>query len=244
MLLCMSVVHSFFKYIYLFIFGCIGSSLLRVGFSWGEWELLLVVVRWLLLLRNMGSRCTGFSSCGTWAQQLRLVGSRAQSQQLWRTGLVAPWHVGSCIGRRILNHCATREALHSFFKLLSRDFLGGPAVKNPPYNARDMGLIPGQGTKIPQAAGQLSPHATTTELARLNQRACVLQTTESTRSNPHATTTEPMRPGACVPQLKRKPARRNQREARAAATKDPACLNRDRMCRNYNPTQPKININK
>ena len=40
---------------------------------------------------------------------------------MWLTGLVAPWHVGSsqtrartrvpCIGRRILNHCATREAL-------------------------------------------------------------------------------------------------------------------------------------
>ena len=39
---------------------------------------------------------------------------------MWRTGLVAPWHVGSsrtrarthvpCIGRRILNHCTTREA--------------------------------------------------------------------------------------------------------------------------------------
>ena len=44
---------------------------------------------------------------------------------MWRTGLVAPRHVGSsrarartrvpCIGRRILNHCATREALCYFF---------------------------------------------------------------------------------------------------------------------------------
>ena len=44
----------------------------------------------------------------------------AQAQHLWLTGLVAPWHVGSsqtrartrvlCIGRQILNHCATREA--------------------------------------------------------------------------------------------------------------------------------------
>ena len=40
---------------------------------------------------------------------------------MWRTGLVAPRHVGSsrtraqthvpCIGRRTFNHCATREAL-------------------------------------------------------------------------------------------------------------------------------------
>ena len=49
-----------------------------------------------------------------------------------------------------------------------RDFPGGPVLKNPPYNARDSGLIPGQGTKIPLSAGQLSPRATTTELARLN----------------------------------------------------------------------------
>ena len=41
-------------------------------------------------------------------------------------------------------------------------------VKNPPYNAGDAGLIPGQGTKIPHAAGQLSRRAATTELVRLN----------------------------------------------------------------------------
>ena len=88
------------------------------------------------------------------------------------------------------------------------DFPGGPAVKNPPYNAGDTVSIRGQGTKIPHAAGQLSPRATITELARLNQRACVLQTTEPTfsgahtpqleRENPHATTRE-------------KPARHNER---------------------------------
>ena len=43
-----------------------------------------------------------------------------QAQQLWLTGPAAPRHVGpsqtrartrvSCIGRQILNHCATREA--------------------------------------------------------------------------------------------------------------------------------------
>ena len=87
--------------------GC--SSLRCVGFS----------LQWLLLLRSTGSRCTGFSSCGMWAQQLQLMGSRVQAQQLWRRGLVAPRHVGSsrtrartrvpCIGRWILNHCATRE---------------------------------------------------------------------------------------------------------------------------------------
>ena len=52
----------------------------------------------------------------------------AQAQQLWLTGLVAPRHVGSsqtgartrvpCIGRQILNHCATREAQEIFFKCM------------------------------------------------------------------------------------------------------------------------------
>ena len=81
-----------------------GYSFLRcVGFS----------LWWLLLLWSTGSRHMDFSSCSTWAQQLQ------------RTGLVAPRHVGSslsraqtrvpCIGRQILNHCTTREALFSRF---------------------------------------------------------------------------------------------------------------------------------
>ena len=49
-----------------------------------------------------------------------------------------------------------------------RDFPGGPVVKKLPYNARDAGSIPRQGTKIPDAAGQRSLHATTTELTHLN----------------------------------------------------------------------------
>ena len=48
------------------------------------------------------------------------------------------------------------------------DFSGGPVVNNPPSNAVDEGSIPGQGTKIPHVAGQLSPHATTREPKRPN----------------------------------------------------------------------------
>ena len=51
--------------------------------------------------------------------------------------------------------------------------------KNPPCNAGDLGSIPGQGTKIPDAAKQLSPGATTTE-------ACVQRL-----PSPRTTTTEP-----------------------------------------------------
>ncbi|XP_060024103.1 transcriptional activator Myb isoform X2 [Lagenorhynchus albirostris] len=51
-----------------------------------------------------------------------------QAQRPWLMGPAAPWHVGSswtgarthvpCIGRRTLNHCATREALCIFFSHL------------------------------------------------------------------------------------------------------------------------------
>ena len=58
--------------------------------------------------------------------------------------------------------------------------------------------MPGWGTKIPHAAGQLSLCTTTTKLAHLNERAHMPQNTE------------PMRPGARAPQLeKRKSARHN-----------------------------------
>ena len=52
-------------------------------------------------------------------------------------------------------------------KAQNRDFPGGPVVGNPPANAGDVGLIPGPGTKIPHAAEQLGPCATTTEACAL-----------------------------------------------------------------------------
>ena len=65
---------------------------------------------------------TGFSAGVTWALSLQLPGSRAQAWYLWYPGLVAARPVGSCwirdrtarvscIGRWILYHRATREAL-------------------------------------------------------------------------------------------------------------------------------------
>ena len=52
-------------------------------------------LQWLLLSLSMESRHTGFSSCSVWAQWLRLLGSGAQTQQLWCTGLLDQRHVGS-----------------------------------------------------------------------------------------------------------------------------------------------------
>ena len=40
---------------------------------------------------------------------------------------------------------------------------GDPVVKNPPSNAGDVGSIPGRGTKIPHAVGQLSSRTAATE---------------------------------------------------------------------------------
>ena len=109
--LCLPGVFFFlihYLFIYLFIFGCVGSSFLCEGF---------LQSRRAGATLHCGARAShyrGLSCCGAQAPD-------AQAQQLWRTGLVASWHVGSsrtrartrvpCIGRRILNHCATREAL-------------------------------------------------------------------------------------------------------------------------------------
>ena len=61
--------HSFF-FIYLFIFGCIGSLFWCAGFS----------SRWLLLLQSTGCRHVGLRSCGSRAPEFRLgsCGTHAQ----------------------------------------------------------------------------------------------------------------------------------------------------------------------
>ena len=79
--------------------------------------------------------------------------------------------------------------------------------KNPPSNA---GLIPGRGTKIPHAMGQLSPCTATTEPVPYTARVPQLE-------SPHAATTEPACSGACVPQL----------ESPHATMKDPVCRDGD-----------------
>ena len=66
------------------------------------------------------SHCCGLSHCGEQAPD-------AQPQRPWLTGPAALRHVGSsrtgarahvpCIGRRTLNHCATREAQCQFLKI-------------------------------------------------------------------------------------------------------------------------------
>ena len=59
------------------------------------------------------------------------------------------------------NHISFPEVDHSLIlgtqKSSLGDFFSGPVVKNPPSSAADVGSIPGWGTKIPHAVGQLSP---------------------------------------------------------------------------------------
>ena len=98
----------------------------RAFSSCGKWGPLFIAVP------GRASHYCGLSRCGAQAPD-------AQAQQLWFTGLVAPWHVGSsqtrtrtrvpCIGRQILNHCATREALTNVNLLMSR--LPGLCRKSP-----------------------------------------------------------------------------------------------------------------
>ena len=127
---CASTILSFFLNLFLAVLGL--RCCVQAFSGCGERGLLFIAVHRLLIavaslvvehgLQARGLQQlqhVGFSSCSMWAQQLWLVGSRAQAQQLWCMGLVAPRHVGSsrtraqtcvtCSGRRILNYCATRE---------------------------------------------------------------------------------------------------------------------------------------
>ena len=86
-------------------------------------------------------------------------------------------------------------------------------VKSPPSNAGDTGSIPGRGTKIPHAVGQLSPSATTAEhMPQLE--------------SPHATTTEPMHSGARTPQLERENPHTTTREKPVHCDKEPVRHNK------------------
>ena len=53
------------------------------------------------------------------------------------------------------------------------EFSGGPVVENPPSNAGDTNLIPGQESKISHSTGQLSLRETTREeCAPQLEKAC------------------------------------------------------------------------
>ena len=111
--------------IYLLIFGWVGSSLLRTGFSlvaasggYSSLRCACFSLRWLLLLGSTGSRCVGFSSCGSWA--LGVWASVAVAHGLTCSaacGIFPNQGSNPCPlhWQVILNYCAAREALKSYF---------------------------------------------------------------------------------------------------------------------------------
>ena len=88
-------VWLFFFFTYLFIYLFLAALGLRcctwAFFSCGELWLLFAAERFLIVVASP------VAEHGLQAQASVVVarGSRAQTQQLWRTGLGAPWHVGS-----------------------------------------------------------------------------------------------------------------------------------------------------
>ena len=118
------------------------------------------------------------------------------------------------------NHFGVTHPLHNLMEVMDQantyaklwlnwDFPGGPVVENPPFNAGNAGSIPGRGTKIPHAVGQLSP--------RRNYRARTPQ-----RESPSATNYR-----AHVPQLETENLHATTREKPTHHNEDPACLNED-----------------
>ena len=83
-------------------------------------------------------------------------------QQRPGTNIVVKPHDG-------IPHCSQKKNAQT------RNFAGGPVVKNLPSNTGDTGLIPGQGTKIPPAVGQLSPCTPASEPTYSGARAPQLE---------------------------------------------------------------------
>ena len=109
----------FFLILFIYLFGCVGSSFLCEG---------SLQLRQAGTTPHRGARAShrrGPSRYGAQAPD-------AQAQQLWLTGPAAPRHAGSsqtgartrvpCIGRQTPNHCTTKEALLFYInkKLLSK----------------------------------------------------------------------------------------------------------------------------
>ena len=98
---------------------CVGFSLIAANEGYSSLRCAGFSLQWLLLSRNTGSRCSGFSSCSLWAQEL-YCGLSSTGLVVWWTGLVVPRHMGSSrirdqtrvpyIARWILNNWTTREA--------------------------------------------------------------------------------------------------------------------------------------
>ena len=104
--------NSFFKFIYLFLFGCVVSSLLRTGF------LQLQRAGPTLCCSVRASHCSGFSCCGA-----RALGARAS--------VVVERRLSSC-GARAQLLCGMWDLLRPGIDPMSPALAGGFLTTAPP----------------------------------------------------------------------------------------------------------------
>ena len=135
----------FFKihlFIYLFMAALGLCCCTRAFSSCIDRGLLFVAVRRLLIA--VASLVAEHRLQARGLQQLWLAGSRAQAQQLWRTGLGTPRHVGSsrtrartrvpCIGRQILNrHEGSPSPIKINFKNYQKVLMNQETLSNLTY---------------------------------------------------------------------------------------------------------------
>ena len=76
--------NSYFWLCWIFV-AARGLSLVEASGGYSSLRCTGLSLRWLLLLRSMGSRRTGFSSCGSWALEHRFSSCGARAQLLHGT---------------------------------------------------------------------------------------------------------------------------------------------------------------
>ena len=92
--------------------------------------------------------------------------------------LVSPGTASKYYIEKAKRDCGILKKKNHWQSIISQDIPGGPVVENLTSNAEGEGSIPGRGTKIPLAMGQLSPCdlapcSTTKGTEAQQQRACV-----------------------------------------------------------------------
>ena len=82
--------------LFFFFFFWLCCIFIAVHAGYSSWQCTGFSLQWLLLLQSTGSRHTGFSSCGAWAQQLQHEGSVVMARSLQSSGSVVVAHGLSC----------------------------------------------------------------------------------------------------------------------------------------------------